>query len=207
MLFLFAYHIVFTDYAWGVWGLLVCSFLSTPFLSFGSTLALTLVLPLVIVVGSLVGSPVGFDEFEVNSGCFSLLMVVIYWWLVYLLPLLGHQALSLILAPTWLPNNAYCQGHMVHTFPQHRQKFGVFVTYSTHVIVLIFVRSLLSVTPPHPINELIVMTRTQWSICARISQVIFFRKYQRSVGITVFWKSVLKCPCPHLLWCMQVSFK
>jgi hypothetical protein len=30
------------------------------------------------------------------------------------------------------------------------------VTYSTHVIVLIFVRSLLSVMPPHPINELII---------------------------------------------------
>jgi hypothetical protein len=30
------------------------------------------------------------------------------------------------------------------------------VTYSTHVIVLTFVISLLSVAPPHPINELIV---------------------------------------------------
>ncbi len=156
MLFLFAYHIVFTDYAWGVWGLLVCSFLSTPFLSFGSTLALTLVLPLVIVVGSLVGSPVGFDEFEVNSGCFSLLMVVIYWWLVYLLPLLGHQALSLVLAPPRSPNNAYCQGHTVQTFPQHHQKFVVFVAYSTHIIVLSFIMSLLNVAPPHPINEMII---------------------------------------------------
>ncbi len=107
-------------------------------------------------VGSLVGSPVGLGEFEVNSGCLSLLLVGTYWWLVHLLPLLGQQALSLILAPTWSPNDAYCQGHTVHTFPRHRQKFVVFVTYSTHVIVLIFVRSLLSVTPPHPINELIV---------------------------------------------------
>ncbi len=65
----------------------MCSLLSPPSLSFSSNLALMLVLPLVIVVGSIVG----FGEFEVNSGCFSLLMVVIYWWMVYLLPLLGHQ--------------------------------------------------------------------------------------------------------------------
>ncbi len=90
MLFLFTHHIVFTGYAWGVWGLLACSLLSTPFLSFSSTLALTSALPWVIVIGSLVGSPVGVGEFEVNSGYFSLLMVIIYWWLVYLLPLLGQ---------------------------------------------------------------------------------------------------------------------
>jgi hypothetical protein len=150
-LFLLASHIVFTGYAWIVWGLMVCSLLSPPSLSFSSNLALMLVLPLVIAVGSIIG----FGEFEVNSGCFSLLMVIIYWWLVYLLPHLGHQTLSLILAPPWSPNDAYCQGHMVQTFPQHYQKFGVFVTYSTHVIVLSFVLSLLSVASPHPINKLI----------------------------------------------------
>ena len=117
MLFLLAYHIVFTGYAWGVWGLLACSLLSPPPISFGSTLTLTLALPIVIVVGSQVGSLVGIGEFEVNNGCFSLLLVVTYWWLVYLLPLLGHQALSLILAPPRSPNNAYRQGHTVQTFP------------------------------------------------------------------------------------------
>jgi hypothetical protein len=78
MLFLLAYHIVFTGYAWGVWGLLACSVLSPPPISFGSTLTLTLALPIVIVVGSLVGSPAGLGEFEVNSGCFSLLLVGTY---------------------------------------------------------------------------------------------------------------------------------
>jgi hypothetical protein len=86
MVFLLAYHVVFTGYAWGVWGLLACSLLSPPPISFSSTLTLTLALPIVIVVGSLVDSPVGLGEFEVNSGCFSLLLVGTYWWLVYLLP-------------------------------------------------------------------------------------------------------------------------
>jgi hypothetical protein len=117
MLFLLAYHTMFTGYAWGVWGLLACSLLSPPPISFGSTLTRMLALPIVVVVGSLVGSPVGLVEFEVNSGCFSLLLVGTCWWLVYLLPLLGQQALSLILAPTRSPNDAYFQGQMVHTFP------------------------------------------------------------------------------------------
>jgi hypothetical protein len=46
----------------------------------------------------------------------------------------------------------------------------VFVTYSTHVIVLIFVRSLLSVTPPHTINELIVNDKNSMvNLCQDIS--------------------------------------
>jgi hypothetical protein len=67
MLYLLPYYIVLTDYAWGIWGLLACSFLSTPLLSLGSTLALTLMFPIFIVVGSMVGLPLGFGEIEVNS--------------------------------------------------------------------------------------------------------------------------------------------
>jgi hypothetical protein len=78
-LFFLAYHILFTGYAWGVWGILACSLLSPPPISFGSTLTLTLAFAIVIVVGSLLGSPVGLGEFEVNSGCFSLLLVGTYW--------------------------------------------------------------------------------------------------------------------------------
>ncbi len=207
MLFFLAYHIVFTGYAWGVWGLLACSSLSPLPISFGSTLTLTLALIIVIVVGSLVGFPVGLGEFEVNSGCFSLLLVGTYWWLVYLLPLLGQQALSLILAPTQSPNDAYCQGHTVHIFPRHRQKFGVFVTYSTHVIVLTFVISLLSVMPPHPINELILNDKNstvnqRQDISSHLLQEVSTVSWDHGVS-----KISSECPWPHLLWCMQVSFK
>jgi hypothetical protein len=80
MLFLFTHHIVFTGYAWGVWGLLACSLLSTPFLSFSSTLALTSALPCVIVIGSLVGSPVGVGEFEVNSLQMMNIAKVLWLW-------------------------------------------------------------------------------------------------------------------------------
>ena len=218
MLFLLAYHIVFTGYAWGVWGLLACSLLSPPPISFGSTLTLTLALPIVIVVGSLVGSPVGLGEFEVNSGCFSLLLVGTYWWLVYLLPLLGQQALSLILAPTRSPNDAYCQGHTVHTFPRHRQKFGVFVTYSTHVIVLIFVRSLLSVTPPHPINELIVndknsMVNLRQDISSHLLQEVSTVSWDHGVLKISSEMSLAPPIVVHasllqvvLAWCKRLSF-
>ncbi len=103
MLFLLAYHIVFTGYAWGVWGLLACSLLYPPPISFCPTLTLTLAFPIVIVVGSQLGSPVGLGDFEVNSGCFSLLLVGTCWWLVYLLPLLGQQALLSSLLQLGLP--------------------------------------------------------------------------------------------------------
>jgi hypothetical protein len=125
MLYLLTYYIVLADYAWGIWGLLDCSFLSTPLLSLGSTLALTLMFPIFIVVGLMVGSPLGFGEIEVNSGYFSLLLIVTYWWLVYLLPCLDQQALSLILAPPRSTNNAYLPGHTIHKFPRHHRKFGV----------------------------------------------------------------------------------
>ena len=45
---------------------------------------------------------------------------------------------------------------MVQTFPRHHQKFGVFVTYSIHVIVLSSIISLFYVAPPHPIDKMIV---------------------------------------------------
>jgi hypothetical protein len=156
MLYLLTYYIVLADYAWGICGLLACSFLSTPLLSLGSTLALTLMFPIFIVVGSMVGSPLGFGEIEVNSGYFSLLLIVTYWWLVYLLPCVGQQALSLILAPPRSTNNAYLPGHTIHKFPRHHRKFGVFVTYSTQVIVLAYITGLLNVAPPHPIDGMIL---------------------------------------------------
>jgi hypothetical protein len=116
-LLVFLVHIlVTTNLSWTVWGLMVCSLLSPPSLSFGSHLVLTLVLPLVIVVGSYAG----FGNFDNNSGCFSLLLVVVYWWSFHLLPLLGHHVLSLILAPPWSGHSnstGYCQGHTVHKFP------------------------------------------------------------------------------------------
>jgi hypothetical protein len=153
-LIFFANLIVSTGCDWVVWGLMVCSLLSPPSLSLGSHLALTLVLPLVIVVGSYAG----FGNFDNNSGSFTLLLVIVYWWLVHLLPLLGHHVLSLFFAPPWsghIDSTKYCQGHTIHKFSQHHCCFGGMVTYPTHVIVLSLSLSLLSVAPPHPIEELI----------------------------------------------------
>ncbi len=121
-------------------------------------MVLTLVLPL----GILVGLYAGFGNFDNNSGCFALLLVVVYWWSVYLLPTLCHCVLSLILAPPWSGHSnytGYFQGHTVHEFPRHHKRFGVMVTYSIHVILLFFFFSLLAVDLPHPLDELIQGTR------------------------------------------------
>jgi hypothetical protein len=113
---------------------------------------------LVLPLGIQVGSYAGFGNSDNNSGCFTLLLVVVYWWLVHLLPTLGQCVLSLILAPPWSGHNnytGYCQGHTVHKFPRHHRRFGVMVTYLTHVILLFFFFSLLAVDPPHPLDDLI----------------------------------------------------
>jgi hypothetical protein len=158
MLAFFAHIFVNMDFAWLVWGLIACSLLTSPSISFSSHLVLTLVLPL----GILFGSHAGFGNFDNNSGCFALLLVVVYWWLVYLLPTLCQRVLSLILAPPWSEHSnytGYFQGHTVHEFPWHHRCFGVMVTCSTHVILLFSFFSLLAVDLPHPLDELIWGTR------------------------------------------------
>ena len=157
MLYLLTYCIVLADFAWGVWGLMACCSFSTPILSLSATLALSLLLPFIIVVGSLVGSPLGFGDFEVNSGCFTLLCVVTYWWLVYLLPCLGHKVLSLLLATPRSPTCAYLPSHTIHTFPRHHRKFGVFVTYPLHALFLAYVTSHRYEVPPHPIDDMTIL--------------------------------------------------
>jgi hypothetical protein len=117
---------------------------------------------LVLPLGILVGLYAGFGNFDNNSGCFALLLIVVYWWLVHLLPTLCHHVLSLILAPPWSGHSnytGYFQGHTVHKFPWHHRRFGVMVTYSTHVILLFFFFSLLALDLPHPLDELIQGTR------------------------------------------------
>ncbi len=123
-----------------------------------SHLFFTLVLPL----GILVGSYAGVGNFDNNSGCFTLLLVVVYWWSVHLLPTLGRCVLSFILAPLRSGHSDYTgffQGHTVHEFPWHHRRLGVMVTYSTHVILLFFFFNLLAVDLPHPLDELIQGTR------------------------------------------------
>jgi hypothetical protein len=154
----FAHILTNLGFAWLVWGLIACSLLTSPSISFCSHLVLTLVLPL----GILVGSYTGFGSFDNNSRCFTLLLVVVYWWLVYLLPTLGCRVLSLILVPPWSGHSnytGYIQGHTVHEFPRHHRRFGVMVTYSTHVILIFFFFSLLAVDLPHLLDELIQGTR------------------------------------------------
>jgi hypothetical protein len=80
MLAFFAHVLMNMGFAWLVWGLIACSLLTSPSISFCSHLVLTLVLPL----GILDGSYAGFGNFDNNSGCFALLLVVVYWWLVHL---------------------------------------------------------------------------------------------------------------------------
>ncbi len=158
MLTFFAHILVNMGFAWLVWGLTACSLLTSPSIFFCSHLVLTLVLPL----GILVGPYAGFWNFDNNSGCFTLLLDVVYWWLVHLWPTLGRRVLSLILAPPWSGHSnytGYFQGHTVHKFLWHHRRFGVMVTYSTHVILLFFFFSLLAVDPPHPLDELIQGTR------------------------------------------------
>jgi hypothetical protein len=158
MLAFFAHILVNMGFAWLVWGLIACSLLTSPSISFCSHLVLTLVLPLRILVGSYAG----FGNFDKNSRCFALLLAVVYWWLVHLLPTLCRRVLSHILAPPWSGHSdytGYFQGHTVHKFPRHHRCFGVMVTYSTHVILLFFFFSLLAVDLPHPLDELTQGTR------------------------------------------------
>jgi hypothetical protein len=98
MLAFFAHILVNMGFAWLVWGLIACSLLTSPSISFCSHLDLMLVLPL----GILVGLYAGFGNFDNNSGCFALLLVVGICWLVHLLPTLCRRVLSLILAPPGL---------------------------------------------------------------------------------------------------------
>ena len=74
MLAFFADILVNMSFAWLVWGLIACSLLTSPPVSFSSHLVLMLVLPL----GILVGSYAGFGNFDNNSRCFTLLLVVVY---------------------------------------------------------------------------------------------------------------------------------
>jgi hypothetical protein len=158
MLPFFAHILVNMGFAWLVWGLIACSLLISPSISFCSHLVLTLVLPL----GILVGLYAGFGNFDKNSWCFALLLVVVYWWLVHLLPTLCRCVLSFILAPPWSGHSnytGYFQGHTVHEFLWHHRHFDVMVTYSTHAIYLFFFFSLLAVVPPHLLDDLIQGTR------------------------------------------------
>ncbi len=158
MLAFFADILVNMGFVWLVWGLIACSLLTSPCISFCSHLVLTLV----IILGIIVGLYAGFGNFDNNSRCFTLLLVVVYWWLVHLLPTLGRYVLLLILAPPWSGHSnytGYFQGLTVHKFPRHHRRFGVMVTYSAHVILLFFFFSLLAVDPPHPLDELIQGTR------------------------------------------------
>ncbi len=107
-----AHLLVSTGLVRPVWGLIGCSFLKTPLISFNSHLILTILLPLDIVVGSFAG----FGEFNHNSGSFTLLLIAIYWWSLYLLPTLGHHVLLLILAPpcsNTADGTAYCGEYQV----------------------------------------------------------------------------------------------
>ena len=107
----------------------------------------------------LVGFLLGLGEMDNNSGYFSLLLIVTYWWLTKLLPVLGNQFLSLILAPPWSgqgDNTGYCQVYTVQEFPHHHQHVGVMVTYSTHLAIMSSLLFLLcNDTPVHPIDTLI----------------------------------------------------
>jgi hypothetical protein len=158
MLAFFAHILVNMGFAWLVGGLIACSLLISPSISFCSHLVLTHVLPF----GILVRLYAGFGNFDNNSRCFALLLVVVYWWLVHLLPTVCRRVISVILAPPWSRHSnytGYFQGHTVHEFPRHHRRFGVMVTYSTHVILLFFFFSLLAADPPHPLDELIQGTR------------------------------------------------
>jgi hypothetical protein len=122
MIAFFAHILVNMGFAWLVWGLIACSLLTYPSISFCSHLVLALVLPL----GTLVRLYASFGNFDNNSGCFTLLLVVVYWWSVHLLPSLGYCALSLILTPPWsghINYTGYFQGHTVHEFPWHHRCF------------------------------------------------------------------------------------
>jgi hypothetical protein len=94
----------------------------------------------------------------------------------------------------------------------------VFVTYSTHVIVLTFVISLLSVTPPHPINELIVndknsMVNLRQDISSHLLQEVSTVSWDHGV-LKISSEMSLATPIVvHagllqvvLAWCKRLSF-
>jgi hypothetical protein len=90
-------------------------------------------------LGIVVRSVAGFGEFAHNSGFFSLLLIVGYWWSLYLLPTLGHCVCLLILAPSWsntADGTAYCGEYQVLEFPCHHRWFGLLDTYPTHTMFL-----------------------------------------------------------------------
>ncbi len=148
-----------------------------PSVPFSSHLVLTLVLPL----GILVGLYADFGNFDDNGGCFTLLLVVVYWWLDHLLPTLVHCVLSLILDPPWSGHSnytGYCQGHAVHKFPWRHRRFGVMVTYLTCVILLFFFSSILAVYPPHPLDELIQDT---WRSAVNLRREVSDHGHKRSL--------------------------
>jgi hypothetical protein len=149
------YHILSTGLAWVVWGLMACSLLLPPLLSLCSHLALTFLLPLSILVGSYVG----VGEFDTNTKCFALLLIMTYWWLAHLLPSLGWRLLLLILAPPssgHADGTAYCCKYTGHEFPRHSQCNGLFITYPTHnVIRWTLLCYLLQYEPAHPINAVV----------------------------------------------------
>jgi hypothetical protein len=146
---------VSTGLVWPVWGLIACSFLKTPLISFNSHLILTILLPLGIVVGSVAG----FGKFAHNSRSFTLLLIVVYWWSLSLLLTLGHHVLLLILAPPWsntADGTAYCGKYQVLEFPCHHQWCGLLATYPTHTMFLLtFLSYLWHTDPVHPINAVV----------------------------------------------------
>jgi hypothetical protein len=138
---------------------MACSSFSAPILSMSASLALSQLFPFIVVVGSLVGLLLGFVDFEVNSGCFTLICVVTYWWSVYLLPCLGYNILSQLLATPRSPTCVYLSSHTIHIFPCHHRKFGVFVTYPLHALVLAYVTCTSQRTEviPHPIDDMAII--------------------------------------------------
>ncbi len=109
-------------------------------------------------MGILVGFLVGLIEMDNNSGYFSLMLIVIYWWLVKLLPVLENRIFSLFLAPPWSgqgDNTGYCGIFTVQEFPHHHQHVGVMVTYLTTLVLMSWLLCLLcDGTPVHPIGNL-----------------------------------------------------
>ncbi len=92
------------------------------------------------------------------------------------------------------------------------------MTYSTHVIVLIFVRSLLSVMPPHPINDLIVndknsMVNLRQDISRHLLQEVSMVSWDHGVSKISSEMSLASSIVVHasllqvvLAWCKRLLF-
>ncbi len=117
------------------------------------------------------------------------------WWSMILLPALGTQSLSLILAPPWSgqlgDNTGYCGLYTVHKFPCHHKQFGVIVTYSTHFILMIWLICLpYDDTPVHLIDVLNheqTRKNTVNLLCGVTSQLQPAPTYQYDIGL--MWPS------------------